>query len=132
MAAVRGCDNVPREDSTKWIMRYYRACILKAHCGDARKASSFMVWPTFGTEFEMRTKEMFSSIDHYPVHFLMHLMLAAEIVGYKCPDSIIRDQWSWFYLQLVHKLHLRTESESMLDLRLNADEQTFREQQQDQ
>ena len=51
-------------------------------------------------------------------------MHACEIVGFKHPDQQIRVAFRQLYYKLAKKFHLNPESESQLDARLNADEQS--------
>lgn len=81
------------------------------------------------SEFWKYAGEFLDSHDHYPHHFLMHFTHAAEILGYKMPYKPQREWWGGFYHKLVHKLHLNPETEAQLDARLNADEETFADQQ---
>jgi hypothetical protein len=57
-------------------------------------------------------------LDSYPLHYVMHTLHAAEIVGYKNPDRELGEWWTRFYLDLVKGLHLNPEMESQLDIRL--------------
>lgn len=57
-------------------------------------------------------------LDAIPHHFQLHLLHAAEIVGYKHPDRRIRDWWRQTYERLVHDMHLWPETEDQLDRRL--------------
>ena len=129
LTAIRGCDVVERDDESKWLARFYRACILRPHCGDVRQAASFMLWPDDTVEVAKHMNAFIRSHDHYPHHYLMHLIHAAEIVGYKHPDRNIRDYWLSFYRHMCNKFHMNPESEGQLDERLNADEETFGKQQ---
>lgn len=130
VSAVRGCDSVPREDPIKQLVRYYRACLLRAHCGDAAKASSFMIEVANGQEFAALSDPVLKSMDHYPLHYILHFIHAAQIMGYKSPSNRLSRQW-WrdFYHRACRKLHLNPETWEQLDERLNADEQTFGAQQ---
>ena len=124
LTAVRGCDTVARDEQSKMLVRYYRACILNPHCGDVKKAVSFMVWPD---DYEARQVMLavIKSHDHLPHHYLLHLVHAAEILGYKHPDKAKADLWTFFYRQIVKKFHMNPETQEQLDHRLNADEDTF-------
>lgn len=124
LSAIRGCDSVLREDSSKYLVRVYRGILLNAHCGDAAKASSFIT-PYDSADWSDYVDEFFRSIDHYPNHWLLHWMHACEIVGYKHPDDNIRMEFNSLYIRLVKKFHLNPETESQLDCRLNADEDKF-------
>jgi len=48
----------------------------------------------------------------------MHLIHAAEILGYKHPIIYIRRFWNIFYLDGVKDLHLHPETEAEMDKRL--------------
>ena len=124
LTAVRGCDTAPKDDASKLFIRCYRETILNAHCGDSAKAKTFIekVKPQ---ELRERFKAFRRSCDHYPHHYIMHIVHCVQIVGYKHPDTSTRLQWNDFYYQLVFALHLNVETEPEMDRRLNADEDTF-------
>ncbi len=123
MACVRGCDNVPKEDATKALARCLRAVTLVSF---DRNPSSF-IENVGDTELRDRMMAVLKNHDHYPIHYIMHLMHGAEIVGYKHPDPHTRDCWRWFYTNLVRCLHLLPETEYDLDERLGACEAKFAE-----
>jgi hypothetical protein len=58
------------------------------------------------------------AVDEVPLHFHLHLVHAAEILGYKHADLEIRSWWMGFYLATVRDMHLQPESEADLDQRL--------------
>jgi hypothetical protein len=122
LSVVRGCDNVGKEDASKAIARALRGTFLFAF---DLEPSSFIELHVEDTELEARFSAFLRNFDHLPIHFVMHLMFAAEIIGYKHPIREIRLVWQLFYRRLVHKLHLRPESEDRLDERLNACEAEF-------
>ena len=121
VAAIRGCDGVVKEDPTKPIMRELRGLILVPF--DARELAyekGFMVsFPSKATEsgFSVLRK----SLDHYPVHYMFHLLHAMEIVGYCHPAEAVRVSYYERYCNLVRRLHLNPESKSEMDARLNED-----------
>lgn len=124
LTAVRGCDDAPKDDPSKKFVRCFRAAILNAHCGDPRKAATFIeACPP--AEIEARFQEFRRSTDHYPHHYVMHLLHCCEIVGFKHPNPSTRQMWHSFYGRMCRALHLNPESEAQLDARLDADEQTF-------
>jgi len=135
VSAIRGCDGQLRESPEKYLVRFYRGCILLPHCGDIRKAVSYMLWPEDPDELFEGTEDFFAGgLDHYPMHWLTHFLFAAEILGYYYPPndtSWVRGFWNGVYNRLVKKLHLYPETKEQLDRRLNADEETFRKQQQE-
>jgi hypothetical protein len=57
-------------------------------------------------------------LDAIPHHFQLHLLHAAEIVGYKHPVERVRAWWFQTYTRLVHDMHLWPETEEQLDRRL--------------
>jgi hypothetical protein len=57
-------------------------------------------------------------MDALPHHFQLHLMHAAEILGYKHPEPRTRTWWNKTYERLVHDMHLWPETEAQLDDRL--------------
>lgn len=124
LTAVRGCDTAPKDDPSKLFTRCLRGVILNAHCGDAKKAQTFMEEIEPANEAE-RFRKFRTNLDHYPHHFIAHMMHAIEIIGYKHPDLETRDRWHSYYLRLCKGLHVNAETEEQLDTRLNADEDTF-------
>jgi hypothetical protein len=129
LGAIRGCDTVPKEDPAKHLVRCLRAEILNAHCGDAGKAKTFMEGVS-DYELQGRMDVFFKyGFDHYPNHYVIHFLHAAEILGYKLDIESRRLIWLDFYLKFCKKLHLRHESVQMLDERLNKNEKEFFESQ---
>jgi hypothetical protein len=123
LTGVRGCDTAPKDDPSKKFIRAYRAMILEAHCGDPSKARSF-IEKVGMEELLERFHALRRSCDHYPHHYLMHLLHAMEIIGYKHPDSKTRFLWYDIYSAMCISLHMNPEREDQLDSRLNADEAT--------
>jgi hypothetical protein len=124
LTAIRGCDNAPKDDPSKRFVRCYREVVLIPHCGDPRKAATF-IEKVSDEELIERFHEFRRSTDHYPHHYVMHLVHCIEIVGYKHPVEKVREVWLGFYLALCRALHVNPETEEQLDARLNADEATF-------
>lgn len=65
-------------------------------------------------------------VDELPHHFQLHLMHAAEILGYKHPDPDVNGFWRAFYLAIVKDAHLRPETEETMDHRLGDVETQWR------
>lgn len=63
-------------------------------------------------------KKLLADIDSYPMHFILHLFHAFEIVGYKCPDPEIKNFCKKSYLAFCETLHLKPECEPENDVRL--------------
>jgi hypothetical protein len=123
IAAVRGCDGAPKEDPTKPIVRSLRAAIMVPSNLDydplkpgAVDMETFMAYHP-GVRTSMR--QWLDSLDQYPMHFVMHLLHAAEIVGYRHPVHKIAEDYLWLYMTACkNNLHVRPEAESELRERL--------------
>jgi hypothetical protein len=131
LTAVRGPDGIAKYHPVKFLLRWYRRCILISSLDGRVLATpheegggSFM-----GKSYErepFRWQEpmdeiadrYLQSLDELPHHFQLHLMHAAEIVGYKHPEPQISEWWLAFYLRLAHDMHLWPETAQQLDRRL--------------
>lgn len=156
MAAVRGPDGIRKDHPVKALVRWYRRCFLISafnrtalwnpyHSGGGSFTGPSMKRPVVeqgapGTlmhrivatddwEEPMAEKgrEYFRFTDEIPHHFTLHLMHAAEILGYKHPESRIRKWWFQFYMECVNDMHLFPESEEQMDKRLGDYEAHWRE-----
>jgi len=123
ISAVRGNDTSSKEDPTKALIRVYRDIILVSFNDTP---SSFIEKVTLD-ETKKRMDNVLSGFDQYSIHYILHLIHASEIVGYKHPDRATRNLWQWFYFKFVNKLHMNPESEEQLDRRLLCNEVEFRE-----
>ncbi len=121
VSAVRGVDNEGKNDPSKALLRSYRNVILNSFNDHP---SSFIDKVGFD-EVKIRMENVLKDFDGYPIHFIFHLIFAAEIIGYKHPDELTRSLWNWFYRTFIHKLHLNPETEEQLDARLTCDEEEF-------
>ena len=118
IAAVRGCDGLPKENNAKPLVRAVRGMFLRP--ADARELdfpSAFMSLTITGDE----RNSFFSDWDMYPMHFIQHLMHACQVIGYKHPSGSRRALFFTIYQRFVHKLHLNPESEIEMDRRLTED-----------
>lgn len=111
VTCIRGCDNVPKEDPSKTLMRALRSVILRSF---NREPSAFIDFVDSDVLRE-RMVAVLSSLDHYPVHYIMHVLHATEIVAYKSPEAA---DWLWFYKKLCKCFHVKPETEEQLDARL--------------
>jgi len=87
-----------------------------------RDASDASRWRVFN---EMR-KVYLEHVDEIPHHFQLHLMHAAQIIGYKHEDLTVRAWWREFYEMIVNDAHLFPESEELMDKRLGDNEGQWR------
>jgi len=124
VTAIRGADTLPKDHLSKYLLRWYRRCVLvsafdRCTLDDPHdpRGGSFM-GPIGEPSLDQLASTYLRSVDELPFHFHMHLVHAAEIVGYKHPNPKTRDWWHSFYLAAVRDMHLHPESESDLDSRL--------------
>lgn len=132
LTAVRGPDGLPKYHPTKFVLRWYRRCILMSaldgevltdpvdtnggsFTGPAVKPDPLAGWVR---QMDDRVTEYLRALDEVPHHFQLHFMHAVEILGYKHPDEHTRAWWHGVYLRLVHDMHLWPETEDQLDQRL--------------
>lgn len=143
LTAIRGPDGIQKYGSVKLLLRWFRRCTLRSAM-DGRvlttpydnNGGSFTgpsigvddlaqsppasagVWAPWYPALDGVVDGYMQTVDALPHHFQMHLVHAAEIVGYKHPDLVIRNWWHRLYLRLVHSLHLHPETEAEMDSRL--------------
>jgi hypothetical protein len=127
ITAVRGPDTLPKYHVSKYLLRWYRRCLLLSafdRCAltdphDPRGGS--FLGPVEGASLDEVASRYLESIDEVPLHFHLHFVHAAEILGYKHPDLTIRKWWYNFYVAAARDMHLNPESETELDRRLGDD-----------
>jgi hypothetical protein len=125
LSAIRGCDTVGKENPSKLIVRALRAAVLNAHCGDATKAVSYIT--VFSEDdFEALADAFYADFDHLPMHYILHLTHAAEVLGYHHPEHYEGCRWARFYATMCRKMHVNPETREQLDRRLNASESEFK------
>lgn len=132
MTAVRGPDGIRKDHPVKVLLRYFRRCTLvrafeRDVCFDpsAPGGGSF-TGPLLEGDIREYIKIYLSHIDELPHHFQLHLMHAAEIVGYCCPDVRAREFWHEFYLAIVKDAHLAAETKEQMMIRLGDNEADWR------
>src|SRR5271157_708453 len=116
LTGLRGCDGMPKDDWTKTVLRAIRNKALVP--ADARELSykgGFMSY------FEGELAALKISIDEYPVHFILHIMHAVEIIAYYHPDLQVAEEFCDFYTRMVKKMHLQPETADHLDARMAED-----------
>lgn len=135
LTAIRGPDGIEKYHPVKYLLRWFRRCTLISSL-DRRvletpgepSGGSFM-GPSYedvdgldwSREMDRLVARYLQSLDGLPHHFQLHLMHAAEILGYKHPNPAIREWWRATYSRLVHDMHLWPETEVQMDLRLGDD-----------
>jgi hypothetical protein len=114
LSALRGCDGKNKEDISKFITRQLRGVMLK----NADSRSGFMHKKNM-LQFEKRFDLLLKDIDSYPVHFILHLIHAFEVVGYYHDDTNIRDTFKRLYKKACYTFHMKPETKEEIDLRLS-------------
>jgi hypothetical protein len=102
LTAIRGCDGLPKYHVSKFLLRWFRRCILySAFQGKVmtdpftKDGGNFLgVIPApeghnlnDWSPLDQMAKEYLKSVDEIPHHFHLHVVHAAEILGYKHPDA---------------------------------------------
>lgn len=136
LTAVRGPDGLPKYAGVKYLLRWYRRCILVSSLDDGtvlsnpfdERGGSFM-GPSFvpdegysgdwRVEMDKIVSTYLKELDGIPHHFQLHLLHSIEIVGYNHPGNDIPAWWRGVYERLVHDMHLWPETKEQLDARLN-------------
>lgn len=134
-AAVRAPDGVRKDHPVKVMMRWYRRCVLMLAFEQRRVLEPY--WPGGGSFTGPLTAQIMEEfglddlddirglylryVDELPHHFQLHLMHAAEIVGYKHDVERVRKWWLEFYRMIVQDAHLFPETEDIMDHRLSDD-----------
>lgn len=124
VSAIRGCDTAPKNDASKDLARSLRAEVLRTHVSDPTLSKSF-IEKVPNEAVAARMSAFVKNWDHYPLHYVMHLVHAAEIIGYHHENLVTRHMWCVFYQKCCHKLHMKPETKEELAKRLEADEDTF-------
>lgn len=124
LTAIRGPDGLRKDSPAKPLLRAYRRTILLS----AIEGRALDPYEPGGGSFTAPVlhpeglrgvmKDFIRGCDEYPHHFLMHVIHAAEIVGYKHPELEVCDIWHGFYVALCQDAHMNPETEAQLDYRL--------------
>lgn len=121
VSAIRGGDTNPKEDYTKNLLRAYRNEVLVSFDDNPSR----FIEKVTPRVLEERMSHVLDSFDHYPLHFILHIVYAAEVIGYKHYDEHTRRMWRQFYETFVYKIHMNVETEEQMDERLNCNEEEF-------
>lgn len=126
--ALRGPDGAKKEHGAKNVVRALRGCVMVTGAtgqslvpGQNLPDDTFMQMYRIGHvdsgAWEEAVREFFRAWDEYNVHFLFHLMHAAEVLGYRYPTSdIIRTRWLNLYYRGCKKVHIKPETlDEMID-----------------
>ena len=117
LTVIRGCDLVPKypiNSDERVLVAFLRFMILNP--ADSREVES-------GGSFMSRTIPVVrpQAYGHYPLHYVMHLVHAIEIVGYRHPDTEVSDRFNDYYRAFCKSFHLQPESACQMIERLSED-----------
>lgn len=144
MGGMRGADGVAKYDTTKYILRWYRRCIIRlaftyqfANDPITKTGTGSYTGPSveepqgYNGDWEALMEPLLDqfvrSLDSLPHHFIQHFRHGVQILGYKHPDCRIRKWWNGLYLRMVNDEHLHPETEAEMDRRLGDQEESWRE-----
>jgi hypothetical protein len=153
IASVRGPDGLRKDHPSKLLCRWLRRCFLISAFDKGALTNpespgggsftgpsvseedyfrfSWQAWANAGLPkwygiMIIKARDYLRYVDEMPHHFQLHLMHAAEIMGYKHPEPFVREFWNEFYLMIVNDAHLRPEPEVDMDKRLGDSERNWR------
>lgn len=114
ICAMRGCDGVGKEDSSKPLIRGLRGLVLEPA---SERPSSFINLVS-QERINQRFVAFLQNFDHYPVHYVLHLMHAVEIIGYYHPNKGCAYYCDHYYRKFCRKIHMNPETKDQLNARL--------------
>jgi hypothetical protein len=120
VTAIRGCDGAPKEDPSKVLSSMVRRAILNP----ADPLETLNERGFFGYSPARLAKELpdyLHSMDQYPLHFVMHLMHACEVIGYCHPSAAMGRFFRLVYRIKCHKFHVTPERMDQMYERLTCD-----------
>lgn len=122
LTALRGCDTSPKEDNSKRLVAMVRrACLNPADYRESLAGGGFFGFNPAKLKESLR--EFLHSLDNYPLHYIMHLTHACEVIAYESPEygGAMAAFFLEVYQSLVRKFHLNPESREAMRERLCED-----------
>ena len=114
LTCIRGPDGIPKKHISKDLVKAFRAATLvNAH----PFPNSFMGNGT-GILRDAEFNQFFESVDEYPLHWFLHMMHGAELLGYEHPRALVRAFWGRVYNKICKDLHVGEESATRMRRRL--------------
>lgn len=119
LTGVRGCDLSPKyplDSPEKNVTAFIRCAVLVAF--DPREidaAKGCFMQTTLDPAFKL------SSLEQYPLHWVIHVMHTLEIIGYRSTEARFSTQARKAYLSMVKSLHLNPETVEEMTERLSED-----------
>lgn len=130
IAAVRAPDTLRKDHPAKQLMRWYRRCILVCafekiiHLTPEEPCGGKFTGPIVDP-YALRN-DYLHNVDEVPHHFHLHLLHAAEIIGYRHPNQTISMWWWDFYTLGVNDMHVRPEPLPEMMVRLGDSEEAWK------
>lgn len=118
LCAIRGCDGVAREDVMKVIARGIRKMTLLPSRHRVLEKGGFMSFEL--SELREATDTVCGDIAKYPTHYIHHVMVACEVLGYFHPFEDVRKEFNYTYTSFVSELNLYPETKDQCLERGNA------------
>jgi hypothetical protein len=115
VTGIRGCDGIPKNDPSKPFARALRRAVLNPADPDWKINEPGGFFDSELVEDQLLT--FCRQLDHYPLHWVTHFYLAAEVLAYHHPTE--RAFWWQVYSQIVFALHLNTELQDDFHQRLS-------------
>jgi len=119
IVALRGCDVAPKFplDSPE---RRLTAAVRYAVCNPADEREVDSQPGAFMTRVVPLDVKL-SMFEHYPQHWVGHIIHACEVLGYRHPNPLVREAWFTLYAGFCKSLHLPSESKETMIERLSED-----------
>jgi hypothetical protein len=131
LTAIRGPDGQPKYGAVKFLLRWYRRCVLLSamdgktletpydnNGGSFTGPSLTGIVDPWEPDMDLLVDDYLRSLDALPHHFQMHFMHAVEILGYKHPVERVQSWWRKVYLRLVNDMHVHPETIDEMNERL--------------
>jgi hypothetical protein len=120
ISATRGPDNLGKHNIGKQLTRYLRSLVLVPANPDWKNNPEDTFFRFNENSLDSYIKDFINDHDHYPHHFIMHLIHAFEIIAYNHPDLEVRVKHAEpFYYFMCEAFHMTPETKEELNSRLN-------------
>lgn len=108
LCAIRGCDGVAREDIMKVIARGIRKMTLLPSRQRVNEPGGFMHFEL--ADLREAVDKICEDLAKYPVHYIHHVLIAVEVLGYFHPVEDVRREFYYAYHAMVKELNLYPET----------------------
>lgn len=119
LTGLRGCDLAPKNPVDS-VERQLTAYLRWVTCNPFDEREVGAVKGAFMQTAPPENWKL-SALEHYPLHWVIHVMHAYEVVGYRHPEPLEREKSLEVYLKMVKELHLESEPRLVMIDRLSED-----------